>query len=315
MIIVEKGSKAGVGDYDVRFEERGMEDLIALNEDSDEMAQNDADFSRVAAVSKMNDSVYNTFFSPWVRMFSNPVTAEILRQLHPLRVNKYLFSDRINPFMRPFRSLSPLIRKERKPAAADNPFLALQNRVSDTVVAGLEAWQEARDRCEEALFYALYENPMMKLMFPAGRGKDAESREPKAQLRREAAMEAELARRWQDAMERGGYEAGVIRMIMALEDADHIIDRDDLYEDERLLESSPGFKNLTREAFLRMAHDQTRILSADENQGLRTLAVLIPAPEERKRALALARKIAVRKSAPTPHQKAVLSRIRLALAG
>jgi Protein of unknown function (DUF3141) len=298
----------------VRFEERGMEDLLALNEDGGLMAEDDTDFSRVAAVSKMNDTLYDTFVSPWVRMFSNDVTAEALRQLHPLRVNKYLFSDRVNPFMSAFAALAPPVRKARRPAAEDNPFLALQNRLSDTVVAALDTWQEARDRLDETFFFALYENPMMKLLFPSSQGlpRPSASRE---ETRAEMAMAARLRRRWEDAMVRGGYEEAVVRMIMALEDADHIIDRDELFDDERLLESSPGFKGLTREEFLRMAHDQTRILAADEERAYKTLAVLIPSPEERTAALALARQIAVREAPPSSCQEAVLSRLRSALSG
>ena len=71
MIIVDKGKKEGVSDYDVRFEERDIKDIMALNEGKEEMKEEDADFSRVAAVSEMNDRLYNTFVSPWVKMFSN----------------------------------------------------------------------------------------------------------------------------------------------------------------------------------------------------------------------------------------------------
>ena len=71
MIIVDKGKKEGVSDYDVRFDERDFKDIRALNESREEMKEEDADFSRVAAVSEMNDELYNTFLSPWVKMFSN----------------------------------------------------------------------------------------------------------------------------------------------------------------------------------------------------------------------------------------------------
>lgn len=45
-------------------------------------------------------------------------------------------------------------------------------------------------------------------------------------------------------------------MVMALEDADHVIDCDALHEDNLLLESRARFKELTKNAFLRMVHDQ-----------------------------------------------------------
>lgn len=51
------------------------------------------------------------------------------------------------------------------------------------------------------------------------------------------------------AFEKGGCEKGIILIIIALEDSDHTIDRDDLYWDERLMKSSARFKRLTKKDF------------------------------------------------------------------
>lgn len=103
MVIDHKGQKNGLTDYDVRFIERDIKDLMALNEDRKTMQEEDADFSRVAVVSEINDWLYNTFAGPWVRMLTTDLSAWILKQLHPLRVNKYIFSEVINPFMLIFK--------------------------------------------------------------------------------------------------------------------------------------------------------------------------------------------------------------------
>jgi pimeloyl-ACP methyl ester carboxylesterase len=166
MIIVDKGKKEGVSDYDVRFVERGIKDLMALNEGKEEMKAEDADFSRVATISEMNDRLYNTFVSPFVKMFSTETSAEIMKQLHPLRVNKYIFSDSINPFMLVFKTLSPVVKKNRSPVSPDNPFSVLEKNVSDTIVTLLDGYQSIRDRSEETIFFAIYENPWMRLLFP-----------------------------------------------------------------------------------------------------------------------------------------------------
>jgi pimeloyl-ACP methyl ester carboxylesterase len=166
MIIVDKGKKEGVSDYDVRFVERDMKDLMALNEGKEKMKEEDADFNRVAAVSEMNDGLYNTFVSPWVKMFSTESSAEILKQLHPLRVNKYIFSDMVNPFMLIFKTLAPVVKKNRSPVFPDNPFLFLEKSVSDNIVTILDSYQNTRDRFDETLFFAIYENPWMRLLYP-----------------------------------------------------------------------------------------------------------------------------------------------------
>jgi len=166
MIILDKGKKEGLSDYDVRFEAREMNDLLALNEPRKEMKEEEADFRRVAAVSEMNDRLYNTYVSPWVRMFSNEVTAEIIRQLHPLRVNKYIFSERVNPFMLIFKAASPVVKTERRPVSPDNPFLSMEKNISDWMVTILDSYQNIRDHFDEALFFTLYENPWMKILLP-----------------------------------------------------------------------------------------------------------------------------------------------------
>ncbi|HXK48093.1 MAG TPA: DUF3141 domain-containing protein [Deltaproteobacteria bacterium] len=309
MIIVDKGKKEGVSDYDVRFEERGIEDLMALNEGREEMEEEDADFSRVSAVSEMNDRIYNTIFSPWVKMFSSGATAELLKQLHPLRVNKYIFSDRINPFMLPFKYLAELVKLNRAPVPEENSFLALQNRVSKDIVAVLDGYQDIRDRLEEASFFAIYESPLMKMLFPVSPKKGAH---PGASGRKESVADAER-KRLNDAMDKGGYEEGVVRMVMALEDAGHVIDRDALVEDERLLESSSRFKRLKKDAFLHMVHEQAGVLVADRDRALDSIARLIARPEDRRKALALAKKIVLKKSAMSPYQKKVLSRMNRVL--
>jgi hypothetical protein len=165
MIIVDKGKKEGVSDYDVRFEERDIKDLMALNEGKEEMEGEDADFSRVATISEMNDRLYNTFASPLVKMFSTETSAEVMKQLHPLRVNKYIFSDSINPFMLIFKMLVPVVKKDRSPVAPDNPFTAFEKNVSDTIVTLLDGYQNIRDHFEETMFFSIYENPWMKLLF------------------------------------------------------------------------------------------------------------------------------------------------------
>jgi len=166
MIIVDKGKKEGVTDYDVRFEERDIKDLMALNADKATMQEEDADFSRVAAVSEMNDWLYNTFASPFVKMLSTETSAEAMKQLHPLRVNKYIFSDTINPLMLIFKTLAPVVKKDRSPVSPDNPFTALEKSVSDSIVTLFDGYQNIRDHFEETLFFTIYENPWMKLLFP-----------------------------------------------------------------------------------------------------------------------------------------------------
>ena len=313
MVIDDKGRKNGLSDYDVRFIERDIKDLMALNEDRETMQEEDADFSRVAAVSEINDWLYNTFAGPWVRLFTTEISAQILKQLHPLRVNKYIFSETINPWMLIFKKLAPLIQQNRRAVSPDNPFTAIEKNISDSIVALLDTYQKSRDHFAEALFFAIYQNPWMEFLLPATSLKKKPDRREKEEKRREAARIRDEEGHWRSLLEQGGYEEGVIRMIMALEDSDHAVDRDALYADERLLASSQRFSKLTQREFLHMVKQQARILQVDENEALKALDKLLATPEDRKTALTLVRKIVAAGSGRTKEQEAVLSNIKQTL--
>ena len=107
------------------------------------------------------------------------------------------------------------------------------------------------------MFFTIYENPWMKLLFPETSRKKKPDKEQEKEKTEEDALTQKDTQHWVSAMEKGGYEEGIIRIIMALEDSDHAIDRDALYEDERLLESSARFKNLKREEFLHIVGEQS----------------------------------------------------------
>ncbi len=315
MEIVDKGKKEGLSDYDVRFVERDISDLMALNEDKTEMAEEDADFARVAAVSEINDRLYNTFVGPWVRTFATESSAAFLKQIHPLRVSKYVFADTVNPFMTVFAALAPAVKHNRRPASADNYFSALEKFASDNIAALCGVYQDVRDHAEEALFFALYENPWTKRALAGlSPGIERPALAQKKTKGEEARIDTPFDKRYRlQAMTRGGFEEGLVRIVMALEDSDHVIDRDALWRDERLLEAGAGFGKLDKQTFIDMARDQSRLLQADADTAFRSLGSLITTPEERRTALAVARRIVSAEAPLSQRQKTVLARIGKAL--
>ncbi|MFH1516605.1 MAG: DUF3141 domain-containing protein, partial [Pseudomonadota bacterium] len=96
----------GHDQYTVRFEPRRVEDLVFNT-------QPDA-FERVGRLSSRLEAAYATFASPWVRAWSNPVAAEVLKWSHPMRVTRYMFSERFNPAMAMAAAFAPMVRAHRK---------------------------------------------------------------------------------------------------------------------------------------------------------------------------------------------------------
>jgi len=146
------------GDWVMRCEARTLDDIRALG-------GNDADderrFATAARVSESNLALYRTFAQPLVRAMTSAPAAEWFHRLHPLRLQYEMFSDK-NPWMASVRALADATRENRKAAAADNPFVALQNTVSQQIVAGLDAWRDMTETFSERMFLSIYGSPLLQ---------------------------------------------------------------------------------------------------------------------------------------------------------
>ena len=140
------------GEWVMRCEARTLDDIRALggNDAADERC-----FAAMARVSEMNLALYRTFAQPAVRAFFNSSTAEWMRQLHPLRL-QYEFFSKSNPLMASVAATADQVRKSRKPATADNPFIAMQENASRQIVAALDAWRDANEAIAERVFMTVY---------------------------------------------------------------------------------------------------------------------------------------------------------------
>jgi len=134
--------------YSVAFEERKVEDI--------RFDYPRAAFERVREVSERNEQLYSTFVSPWVRAFANPVSAEWLKWMHPMRAGRYLFSEKLNPWMAGVALLAPWVRAQRQRVAEDNPLLAGERAMSRQISSALDDYRVGRDGAAEALFKQLY---------------------------------------------------------------------------------------------------------------------------------------------------------------
>ena len=137
--------------YTVRFEPRRVEDISF---DYPQKA-----FENVEAVSAAAEGYYSKFVSPWVRAFANPVTAEALRWMHPMRVSRYMYSEKLNPFMAIAATAAEMAEKARRRAAPDNPYRKAERAAIDSIEASIKRARVARDSAGEQLFDWLYNRP------------------------------------------------------------------------------------------------------------------------------------------------------------
>ncbi|MCB1471132.1 MAG: DUF3141 domain-containing protein, partial [Rhizobiaceae bacterium] len=134
--------------YKVRFEPRNVEDLkVEYPREA---------FERVRQVSEYNETIYRTFLSPWVQVFSNPWVAECFKWMHPMRASRYLLSEDFNPWMFWVRFQAECISKERKPLPKDHPLMEFEEELFEDVGRAIERARIGRDTTYEQLFSLLY---------------------------------------------------------------------------------------------------------------------------------------------------------------
>lgn len=134
--------------YRVRIEERRVEDL-------DYPDQAPA-FDRVRALSEHNVALYETFVGPWIRLAVNPWTAETLRQLHPARTSRLLFSERFSPWMTGVNWLAGQAARQRRPVDEDNPYRQWESLIGETISSALSVAGTTRDSLCEMAFKGAY---------------------------------------------------------------------------------------------------------------------------------------------------------------
>lgn len=301
----------GIKDYHVRFEERTMADILALDDErEDERA-----FYAVAAVSDINDKLYRTFVSPWVRMTGNQQTAEMIRWLHPLRMSRYGFSD-LNPFMWPIKYMAPWVRRNRRPVSPENSLSLVEEALSASVMAGLDWYRDTRDAAGEFIFRMIYDNPWTEMLFPEMKQADGETPEQKKTRLRVEKQDLENDRKkWLDAMEKGGFAEGFVRIIVALADADQIFDRREFEAAEHIIMADDRLRKIKPDDFKRMVKEQSRILETDPELALSSLQKLLQTPQDRKMGIEIAQKITEADLIVADQEKTVMDTIKNALAG
>lgn len=150
--------------FSVSFEPRQVEEL---RQDYPRDA-----FERVKKVSELNEALYRTFASPWVQIFSTPWTAQLLKFMHPMRANNYVFSDAFNPWMKGVAMLAEAIAKTREPLPPNHPLIAHEREAISEVGQHVKAVREARDATYEQVFGMLYGDPVADAMLSPARSKE-----------------------------------------------------------------------------------------------------------------------------------------------
>jgi hypothetical protein len=259
------------GRYLFRLEPRTLADIRAFG------ANDEADEKRFAAAAELSEvglGIYRATLAPAVRTFTNPQTAERMRELHPSRMRFTMFSDQ-NPAMRAIKPLADAVREARQPVAPDNPLLAMESAVSSLIATGLEAFGSARDMMTEQLFLATYGSPLLQALLGLGQGSKAPGRVHERELLREAVetrRSAELEKRF----EAGGMAEAMVRALIYVRLADPRIDERGHAALQAVREAQPPGQRLTLPQLKVIFAEQFALLKLDEERAIAALPGLIP---------------------------------------
>jgi pimeloyl-ACP methyl ester carboxylesterase len=283
------------GEWIMRCEARTLDDIRALggNDAADERR-----FATAARVSETNLALYRTYMQPFVRAMVNSPMAEWMQQMHPLRLQYELFSD-ANPFMAPIATMAEQVRKDRKPVAADNPLLALQEKVSDQIVAGLEAWRQMSEAAAERTFLAVYGSPTLQ----AAVGVDPESTTPLRKagknplhLQLLQTRIAELRSR----IDKGGLQEAVVRAALYIGAARGSADERGFETIRRIRLAKDDLPRLSLQDFKAMVREQFFLLLIDQEAALAAIPSLLPrGAEARRKGLAVLREVVAARGKPS----------------
>ena len=252
-----------IGQWVMRCEARTLDDIRAMGGNSPE---DERRFAAAKRVSEINLAAYQKYLQPWIKGVVKPQMAEMMRNLHPLRLQYEAFSSQ-NPFMATVKSVAERVSEERKPISTDNPFVAFQEQISKQIVNALDSWRDTQEALSEATFLAVYGSPALQTAV----GIDPQSA-PSRRQEMSAAHRRMLDKRIAELKSRigeGGLREAAIRGLLYVGSARGMVDERSLEALRNVRRSDSGtrltlaeFKMLVREQFFMLLLDQEAALAA-----------------------------------------------------
>jgi hypothetical protein len=259
------------GRYLFRLERRTLDDIRALGGND---LEDNRRFATVARVSDIGVSLYEALAAPTVRKMTTEASAEMLRQLHPLRLRFTAFSDR-NPASHGIKALAEQARTHRRPANPQNPFLAAERSASSWISTCLEAWGNLRDIATESLFLSLYGSPVLQ----AAVGLGPQSRSEPQDLARDLLRLSEADRlraKLEERYEAGGPLEAALRALAYIRAPEGGADERSFAMARAMRAETPRKERIPAARLKETLKEQALLVAFDEARAIRTLPRILP---------------------------------------
>jgi pimeloyl-ACP methyl ester carboxylesterase len=305
MAIKERKGADGKVAYEVEFEERSLEEVVArLNkfERADERP-----FEAVSEVSEFNQRAYELFMQPLVQSLSNEYTARLRRQFHPLRFQRWAVSD-LNPWFAWLGPAAQVVKEQRAAVDDDNAVKKVEKAASATISASLECYRALRDAASEATFFQTYGN-VFSLYVADKREAQLALAAPMVEARELPFVQEALA-----AIDHGGYPEALARVacLLARKGEPLLLSRLQMKQ-ELMAEYRDLLPSMPPDQWRRVRGEQEIIVRYEPDKALATLPKLLADRGDREKLVTLVQRLLaderVQRAQPSSEQLAMVSRI------
>jgi len=304
MEILEEKQANGRTTYEVQFVEHSLEEVRErLNRFH---RVDEKPFEAVKKVSEFNQRAYELFAQPLIQATSTEVGAKLSRVLHPLRWQRWAFSD-LNPWLAWLGPAAGLVKSSRQALGPETPARRTEQFLSECVSSGLDFYRGIRDAISEAFFFETY-GPLFEL-YIAGH-QEARQGEPAASHRELPFVKEALA-----SIREGGYSEAVARVFALLSERGKPLSLTELHLEQELAEKYARLlPQSSPEQRRRVRGEQEIIVRYEPQRALETLPHLLREPGSRARMLTLLDAVMTEVKSgqikPTPEQTSMFEKIR-----
>jgi len=212
------------------------------------------------------------------------MTATSLRNLNNSRLERSLFSDS-NPVLKALIPVAELVRANRKPVSPDNPWLIAEQKNSAAIRQAWDTYRDKRDSGYEKLFKSIYESPLLA---------DLAGFKPETKKARSHGLDKKIRERQAEHdqwFEHGSVETGFMRLLIFVASGNGVIDERPFNGIKRVMLELGLNKTINLQQLKDTIKQQTYLVRMDGQRALNGLTKLLPAKEERQRAINLAREL------------------------
>ncbi|MDR0225983.1 MAG: DUF3141 domain-containing protein [Burkholderiaceae bacterium] len=233
-------------------------------------------FAAAARVSEINLALYRNTLQPWVQALSTPLSARWLQAMHPLRVGYECWSDS-HPLAPAVARAAEQAREDRRPVAADNPFLQAQEAVSQAIVQWLDSYRDQRDTMQARLFHGIYGSPLVQALAGQSRQDEGPPRPHPGESPEHCQYMAQQLAHLHDSLDHGGLYEAVIRALFHVLRARGEADERHFRHAWRLLQDHLGGLPPDMAQFRRTVRQQALLMQREPEAAMAAIARLLAA--------------------------------------